>query len=372
MTAVVEVGPATVRGPATAPPEWISLAIDTVDDPLALLADRPVAVSDLWRDLLAAAAGEHAEALALVVPTWWPASRLEVLVDAARQVSTEVTVLRRSAVLGSATDATVVEFSADFITVAAPGADAVVLVRDDEGIAGHIGAATAVLLDVPAAVAAPVPAVTAQIRASAAPVSVSDRRSLLKAVEQSESQGHHAVRTTRRTRLPPAVLAGATLAAAVATGAWLVQPPPGRIADPAVLVEGRAAMRVPADWVVERITAGPGSARVRIGAPGGSMALHLTQSESPVATTIDEVGASLRRALAAEPDGVFTDFDPAGRFGGRPAVTYREHRPGSETRWAVVVDGTLRIAIGCQSAPRHRDDLTAVCAEAVRSAHAVR
>ena len=69
---------------------------------------------------------------------------------------------------------------------------------------------------------------------------------------------------------------------------------------------------------------------------------------------------------------MFTDFDADARVAGRPAATYREHRAGTEITWAVVVDGALRIAIGCQSAAGHRHDVAGPCLEAVRSARAVR
>ncbi len=54
-------------------------------------------------------------------------------------------------------------------------------------------------------------------------------------------------------------------------------------------------------------------------------------------------------------------------------MTYRELRADSETAWAVVIDGAIRIAIGCQSpptAPRHRR--RRLRARAVQSAHVVR
>jgi len=37
----------------------------------------------------------------------------------------------------------------------------------------------------------------------------------------------------------------------------------------------------------------------------------------------------------------------------------------------VLIDGSLRIAIGCQSAPGHEDAVRQACDQAVRSAHAV-
>ncbi len=46
---VVEVGPATVRGPNHADAEWVSAGIDGIDDELTLIDDRPVEVADVWR-----------------------------------------------------------------------------------------------------------------------------------------------------------------------------------------------------------------------------------------------------------------------------------------------------------------------------------
>lgn len=68
---------------------------------------------------------------------------------------------------------------------------------------------------------------------------------------------------------------------------------------------------------------------------------------------------------------MFVDFRPDGRVGDRAAVTYREMRDGSQTQWAVVGDGDVRIAVGCQGTPGHADVIAAACARAVRSAHAV-
>ncbi|PRC51933.1 type VII secretion-associated protein, partial [Mycobacterium sp. ITM-2017-0098] len=78
-----------------------------------------------------------------------------------------------------------------------------------------------------------------------------------------------------------------------------------------LLVDGRIAVRVPASWTVERITSGSGSARVRVSAPGGAPALHITQSAGSAVATIAAVADTLRRAIDAEPAGVFVDFDPS-------------------------------------------------------------
>ncbi|MEG7364386.1 type VII secretion-associated protein, partial [Pseudomonas citronellolis] len=90
----------------------------------------------------------------------------------------------------------------------------------------------------------------------------------------------------------------------------------------------------------------------------------------PGETEADAAGA-LRRAIDAEPAGVFVDFNPAGAGAGRPAVTYREVRATHDVRWTGLLDGSLRISIGCQSRPAARDAVRDACEQAVRTAHAV-
>ncbi|HEX2213764.1 MAG TPA: type VII secretion-associated protein, partial [Mycobacterium sp.] len=114
-----------------------------------------------------------------------------------------------------------------------------------------------------------------------------------------------------------------------------------------------------------------GSARLQLVSPSQrEVALHVTQS----AGTPDQdfaTAESLRAALSNEPDGVFVDFNASDVRAGRPAVTYREIRPHRHVAWAVLVDGGVRIAIGCQSAPARGDLVRDVCDRAIRSAHAV-
>jgi type VII secretion-associated protein (TIGR03931 family) len=142
-------------------------------------------------------------------------------------------------------------------------------------------------------------------------------------------------------------------------------------APPAVLVEGRVALTVPADWPTQRVIAGPGSARVQVTSPSDpEVALHVTQS--PIAgETLSGTAERLKHAVDAEPAGVFVDFNPSGTSAGRPAVTYREVRAGHHVRWTVFVDGPVRISLGCQSRPAMEDAVRAVCEQAVRSAHAI-
>ena len=79
----------------------------------------------------------------------------------------------------------------------------------------------------------------------------------------------------------------------------------------------------------------------------------------------------LRHAIDTEPSGVFVDFNPAGVSAGRPAVTYREIRATHDVRWTVLLDGAVRISVGCQSRPNAQDAVREACEQAVRSAHAI-
>jgi len=137
------------------------------------------------------------------------------------------------------------------------------------------------------------------------------------------------------------------------------------------LVEGRVALSVPAAWPVQRVVTGPGSARVQVTSPADpEVALHITQS--PVAgETLSGTAERLKRAIDAEPAGVFVDFNPSGSSAGRPSVTYREVRPGHHVRWTVLLDGPVRISVGCQSRPGDEDAVRDACEQAVRSAHAI-
>jgi type VII secretion-associated protein (TIGR03931 family) len=150
-------------------------------------------------------------------------------------------------------------------------------------------------------------------------------------------------------------------------------PPPAAVATlpTTFLVEGRVALTVPADWPAQRVITGPGSARVQVTSPSDpEVALHVTQS--PVAgETLSGTAERLKRAIDAEPAGVFVDFDPSAISAGRPAVTYREVRPAHHVRWTVVLDGPVRISVGCQSRPGDEQAVRDACEQAVRSAHAI-
>lgn len=155
-------------------------------------------------------------------------------------------------------------------------------------------------------------------------------------------------------------------AAVVRHGATTLQRPPTTL-----LVEGRVALTIPADWSTQRVVSGPGSARVQVTSPADpEVALHVTQSPVP-GETLPGTAQRLKRAIDASPAGVFVDFNPSDIRAGRPAVTYREVRAGHQVRWTILLDGAVRISVGCQSGPGHEDLLREVCAQAVRSVHAV-
>ncbi|MCV7105772.1 type VII secretion-associated protein [Mycolicibacterium chitae] len=121
-------------------------------------------------------------------------------------------------------------------------------------------------------------------------------------------------------------------------------------------------------WPPRRVTDGPGSARLEVAAPGEPAAvLHLTQAAVP-GGDLPAVAATLHAALREQPPGVFVDFNPTDRRAQRPAITYREIRPGAEIRWTVLVDDGIRIGIGCVGPP----ELSAVCDAAIGSAHRIR
>jgi len=347
---VVEVGPATVRGPGSAPAEWAEQALTCVADRWAVVDGAVVAVDQLWRDVLTAVTREPPDQLVLVLPSWWPLTWEATVTASAKAIALDVRVFRRAALLCAAGDTAVLEFAEEFVAVALP--DRPTRIVDRENLTAVRGDAEGALLDVPVGVAV----------LTGLPGRRSRRADIVEAV-------HHAVSpspsSSSHRRWAVAVVAGCVLA--MATTPWLLRrpEPPGSV----MLSEGRAAIEIPDGWVVDRITAGPGSARVQVSAPGGMPALHLTQSVAAGPVDLSEVAESLRSALALEPAGVFVDFHDDGSVAGRAAVTYREIRPGSQTEWAVVVDGEVRIAVGCQSAPRR--PIAQECARAVRSAHAV-
>lgn len=172
-------------------------------------------------------------------------------------------------------------------------------------------------------------------------------------------------RCGRRRRWGALVLVAGVLVAGGAVSAWHR---PGHRIDGPTVVEGRMAVRVPAQWHVHRVTGGPGSRRLHVASPDDpAIAVHLTWSYAPGSTLMAAVDV-LSHAIAGEPVGVFSELRAGVTVAGREAVTYRESRPGRVIDWAVVQAGSTRIGIGCQSPPGRESEVRTACEDAVRSA----
>jgi type VII secretion-associated protein (TIGR03931 family) len=403
---IVEVGPRVVRqlccdGGVTADSEMISAAFDCIDDPVALLKQRPVAVDALWRRVLGSVDCGNPERVTVIHPSWWAPSRIEVVSSAAQCLAGEIVMRPRSWLLtlestfGPHRETVVVEIAEGFVVITGaavvaetrrgePRAVAEAVVRSIVDVAkdGHALA----VIDVPSAVdgaAALATMIAEEARASGGMTAVQVDEARLRelaalgvAGDDSAAEPDIADAGQRHGRRLWAVALLVVLV--VLAVALLGISALGRRGAPAnggppttYLVEGHVALEVPADWPIRRVLAGPGSARVQVTSPADpDVALHVTQSR----VALESLGATaefLKQAIDAEPAGTFVDFNPADRRVGRPAATYREVRSGHDIRWTVWVDKAVRISIGCQS-PHGRDDaVRQACELAVRSARAL-
>jgi type VII secretion-associated protein (TIGR03931 family) len=383
---VVEIGPTTVRGPNHADMEWVSAGIAGIDDELTLIDDRPVAVAEVWRTMMQDVVGGATETIVVVCPTGWASSRVERVRDAAGTVADDVVVLRRAEALGDGLGdrlATVVEIAPEFVVVSPPGGTVQVKRRGDvEAILAAIPMSMAVVLDGPEGVEGAGPilgAVADRLRANGVDVTIVDRdwvrRSVAARWTQDEAEDCQTRPPRGRFGRATALLAGTLVSAAVLCGGFAVRDdvqPSAEKMPMTLLVEGRVGVMVPAQWSVERVTSGPGSARVQIVSPqDANIAIHVTQSSLPLQLSHEQVAESLRSALSQEPDGVFVGFNPSDRRADQAVVTYREIRADHHIAWFVLTDKSLRIAIGCQSVRGHDEAVREACDQAIRSAHAV-
>jgi type VII secretion-associated protein (TIGR03931 family) len=388
-TAIVEVGPATVRGPNEIEQDLVSVALECIDDDLVLLGDRPVSVSDVWRDLMCAAVGHQADTVVLICPAWWRNGRIERVRAAALAAAPEVVVTERTTVLRDhLTDVptTILEIDAEFVVVSHPGARRVIVARrgdETEAVVSAIGASASVLVDAPEGVDGAQrlgTMIVHRLRAKGIAAGFADEDSVRGAAlgpQQNESVEEvvDAPPPVSRGRRRAAVMVGVVAAVVLCAGYVIrgstsdVQP--GQMPT-TLLVEGRVGVMVPASWRVQRITGGPGSARVQVVSTiDADVAIHLTQSSYDRGSTLPMAAEQLRSALSEEPGGVFVDFNPADRRAGRPAVTYLEIRGDRRVEWIVLVEDTVRIAIGCQS-PVGREHLVRdICEQSIRSAHPI-
>lgn len=398
---VIEAGPGTIRrlccgtsavasGEAA---EVVVAALGAIDDRVALVGERPVAVASLWSDALRSVVCTRGQGVVVVHPSWWSSSRIGVVRSAAATVSDDVLTRPRSWLLTRAAGAeatVVVEITEKMVVVG--GAEVVAIPRrpPPHNIAADVVAAAAgipaavVLIDTPSTVSGAstlAASIADAVRGNGQKVvRVDDARLARLAVsdhdettEPRERSDRVRSRGRRLSGLGAATMVLAAAAPAVITVGrhGTVTPAPVAVAPTTFLVEGRVAVTVPADWPTQRVVAGPGSARVQVTSPSDpEVALHVTQS--PVVNeTLRGTAERLKRAIDAGPAGVFVDFNPSGSSVGRPAVTYREVRAGHHVRWTVLLDGPVRISLGCQSRPGKEEAVRDVCEQAVRSAHAL-
>lgn len=389
VTAVlVEVGPGVLRGLAGIDADTAEVALDCIDDTVALVGDRPVDVAHLLREVFRPLA--HAGPVLLVVPSWWPAGRIDRVRDAVHSLAGEVDVLARSQVLGAGSAARVlVEIAPELVFVTTATTTAVAAVPRVGGadeiasaVADAVAGAAEVLVDAPPGVEGAdrlATEIRARVRAAGGAVAIADPELVLRRAAAGMAPTRECptdARAMRPGRRAVAVLAGTATSVALLCAALVAEPADGVPSHGSMpitlLVEGRAAVNVPAAWRVERITTGPGSARVQVVSPSETdAAVLIVQSPVPRGQSLQVAADVIRAALDDQPGGVFSGFRPADRHAGRPAITYREDRGNRHIQWVVVLDGGLRIAIGCQSAADREPSVRPACDEAVRSAHAV-
>lgn len=404
--AIIETGPGTIRRLCCGPidvandevPEVVAAALGAIDDRVALVGERPTAVASLWSDALRSVACPDCSGVVVVHPSWWSSSRVGVVSAAAATVFDDVLALPRSRLLrraaGAESEATVVEITERLVVIT--DAEVVGVPRRPEPhvvakeVAGLIAdmAPAVLLIDIPSAVAeaSTVAASIAEAARMHAQVVMQVDEVRLARLARLATRQHRPeasriarggrIRARARTMTGFAavaiVLAAAPALMTVGRHEAAIPPPRVEHAPATFLVEGRVAVTVPVDWTIQRVVAGPGSARVQVTSPSDpEVALHITQSPV-VGETLSGTAERLKRAIDGEAVGVFVDFDPLGASVGRPAVTYREVRAGHHVLWTVLLDGPVRISVGCQSRPGAEDTVRGVCEQAVRSAHAIR
>jgi type VII secretion-associated protein (TIGR03931 family) len=388
-----EVGPATVRlieatdGAESSPAagSLVAAALSAGDDALSLLDDRAVPVSGLWRAVFATVLGGRELArVELIHPSWWTATRVAAVARAAGEFAGSVSTVPRARAFGA--PAVFVEIAARHVAVGAAG-KTLRLVDRDAPVVEVLQQICDIVVDRAGEIRVDAPVGVPGAEALGAAL-VHRLRGAGRTVEVGRLEAGGAAAPPRADRqvVPQSqrrrrVRAGAVTMSAAVVAAGLLVPVLDRGGSDsgsqsstatAQLVEGSLVVEIPADWTVQRIKGGPGSDRVQIASPHDpQIALHITASRmSPADLAV--TSAALAEAVAAQPPGVFVDFDAQSRRAGRPAVTYREVRASLEIRWVVVHDGGLRIAIGCQSPRGVRPDDDGTCEQAVRSAHQIR
>jgi type VII secretion-associated protein (TIGR03931 family) len=400
---LIEVGPNAVRrlccgGGTVTDAEAERTAFESIDDRVALVDLQPVAVASLWEDLLGSIDCGASEHVTVVHPSWWSPARVGVVSAAARTLVGAGEIRPRSWLLAQASpskserDTLVVEIADRFVVVTGAAMAAETRRRDQIEVAGAVACSVltmasetteTVIIDAPARVhgAGTLAASIAEklrgscgmnvtlvddirIRRLAGELKSRDQRRLDTDPHAPTGGDHH------RRALTMLVLVIGVIISVVALQCHS-EPHAREHLPTAFAVEGHVALEVPAQWPMQRVVAGPGSARLQITSPTDpEVALHVTQSRVAL-SSLDATAEFLKSAIDVAPAGVFVDFNPSDRSAGRPAVTYREIRAGHDIRWAVWVDKGVRISIGCQSRSGRGDVVRQECDLAVRSARAL-
>lgn len=366
------VGPGSVHGPNPLCHETVSAAIDAIDEQYVLLDERPVGVDALWASIVAEAAGDPAQGLILVVPGWWSDARVDRIRRAADEHGGEPVVVRRHQAHRTRPGC-ILEIAPEFVLCRVAGSPVSVTPRLGEMTMVAVAAAQSVTASGPVLIDAPVgvagvadlaAAIAGQLRGRGRDVRVVDDPTL--AAEYAVEPPPVAAVPARHRRPVLALSVGALLSVGVLLGAGHTVESP--VESTMLITEGRVSMRIPADWMLQRVTTGTGSPRIQAFPPGGGVsAILLTQS--PAGPDPAAIAIVLKAALEQQVPGVFADFREDGDRGGRTVLSYNEIREGREIGWAVFVDGRTRIAIGCQQSRPGRAAIRAHCDEAIRSAH---
>jgi type VII secretion-associated protein (TIGR03931 family) len=371
--AVVIIGPGSVHGPNAVSDQTVRAAIDAIDDEHALIDERPVGVDALWAAILAEVAGDCAQRPILVVPGWWSETRVARIRRAADQHREGHVVACRHDAYRTQSGC-ILEIAQEFVLCRTAGIPVSVTPRLGEltevaGSAAHsVTAGGPVLIDAPAGIAGAADlaaAIAGQLRGRGRDARLVDDR--LIAAEFAVQQESVAAAPPRRRTTAWALPMGALLAVGVLLAAGRTVFAPDE--STALITEGRVTMRIPADWTVQRVTSGAGSARIQV-FPRGDEVSAILLTQSPAAPDPATTATLLKAALELQAPGVFTDFREDDGRPGRIVLSYNEIREGRVIGWAVFVDGRTRIAIGCQQPRPGAETIRTHCDEAIRSAHA--
>ena len=254
------VGPVTIGvigpQPGTGQNATADAALESLDDPVALLGDRVVGVDDLLATVFADVLGPACAAVTVVHPTWWPRRRVERVRAAAAVTAATVTAVPRSELLRRhrGGDPVVVEIATDRVAVCRRGPVRLLGRRDHAGIAAlvaHRASGTPVLIDVPDSV--PGAAHTAaEVRKALADSGI-DARTV--DIYRPPDAPMAASTARRRPWITAAALTVTVVTVTLAVAMWprtTDAPGPEAVA----LVEGRVSVEIPPDWAVRRVTGG--------------------------------------------------------------------------------------------------------------------